>query len=241
MYQPAEVLRYVSDHAVLVVLLGGITLLCNFVYFGEAARLGFRDRCAPMALWGTAIFLAHDGNYLLDYGKWFNTYDHWFPKLFWVALCVTFTFELVFFSQIVRFGRAEFAPALSQRMWTLYCVGAVAAGVIGWAIVKRVLDDDLYLVSFMVTILLCGPSSMPIMMRRGSRRGFSPLEFGAFTVMALGFAVTTQLFSASFHNLTWIVLSAAAVGYGLVMIRAVVALPPYRPAEVSAPAMSLLD
>ncbi|MDT7682488.1 MAG: hypothetical protein QOG57_2798, partial [Pseudonocardiales bacterium] len=38
MYQPAEVLRYVSDHAVLVVLLGGITLLCNFVYFGEAAR-----------------------------------------------------------------------------------------------------------------------------------------------------------------------------------------------------------
>jgi len=170
MYQPAEVLRYVSDHAVLVVLLGGITLLCNFVYFGEAARLGFRNRCAPMALWGTAIFLAHDGNYLLDYGKC-STLRPLVPETVLVALCVTFTFELVFFSQIVRFGRAEFAPALSQRMWTLYCVGAVAAGVIGWAIVKRVLDDDLYLVSFMVTILLCGPSSMPIMMRRGTRRG----------------------------------------------------------------------
>jgi len=34
-------------------------------YFFECARLARRDRCAPMSLWATTVFIGHDGSYLL--------------------------------------------------------------------------------------------------------------------------------------------------------------------------------
>jgi len=131
-YDATAVLAEVSRNAGLIVALGAIALLCNWYYFFECARLARRDRCMPMALWATTVFIGHDGSYLLMFRTWFHVYDHWFPKLFWVGLIVTFSFEVTFFVQTIRYGRAEIAPRLSQPQWIAYCAGALVTGVVFW-------------------------------------------------------------------------------------------------------------
>src|SRR5262249_21740828 len=140
-------------------------------YFFECARLAGRDRCMPMSLWATTVFIGHDGSYLLKFHTWFHEYNHWFPKLFWVGLIVTFSFEVIFFAQTIRFGRKEIAPRLSQGQWPVDCLGALVTGLLFWGVAKAYLDAPFYLMTFLVPFGMCAPATIPLMIRRGARIG----------------------------------------------------------------------
>jgi hypothetical protein len=131
-YEPQHVLDAISDNAVAVVGIGGLSIVAMFVFFIEAARMGRRDRVYPMALWMTALWWPHDGSYLLHADDWFA--------------------ESVFFAQTVIYGREELSPGRSQTEHTVRMLGALAAGVISWALLKGALVDKLYLLSFMGTL-----------------------------------------------------------------------------------------
>ena len=214
-YDPISVLHRIDHHVALTVVLGGVALVCNFVYFYEAARCAARDRCAPFALWATTLFAAHDGNYLLNAHRWFSTYGHWFPELFCFALVVTFGFEVVFIAQTIRFGRPEIAPRLSQRAFAAVVAGALVAAAVIWAVVKQVIADPLYLTSFTVTIAWCLPSATALLLRRGDGRGQSTRQYVAFTGMASAwFACNMLVFGPAFRALALVLLFILAIVWG---------------------------
>ncbi|WP_157121212.1 hypothetical protein [Nocardia miyunensis] len=206
-YQPGPTLQAITDHAVPVVVIGGVSIIAMFVFFIEAARMGRRDRVYPMALWMTALWWPHDGSYLLQFGKWFHQYHHWFMELFWFAIIVTFLSECVYAVQTVLYGRDELSPGQSMPMHALRVGGALAAGVISWALLKGAFADDLYLISFMGTLMWGGPSGSSLLMRHPDGRGQSVLEWIAFTVMAVMYSITSIfLFGGGFFHSVWYVL-----------------------------------
>lgn len=220
-YEPLHVLDAISDNAVAVLAVGGLSILAMFVFFVEAARMGKRDRVYPMALWMTALWWPHDGSYLLNVNKWFSEYDHWFMELFWFAIVVTFLAECVFFVQTVRYGRDELSPGRPAAEHTVRMVAALACGVISWALVKGALDDDLYLLSFMATLLWGGPSSSALLGRRPDGRGQSVLEWVAFSVMTVCYSITSICFFGGgfFHSWEYVGICLAATIWSLVLVR----------------------
>jgi hypothetical protein len=218
-YDTTAVLAQVDKHVVAFLALGAIALLCNWYYFFECARLAHRDRCAPMALWATTAFIGHDGSYLLNFDRWFHHYTHWFPKLFWVGLIVTFSFECIFFVQTIRFGRKELAPRLSQPQWTWYCIGALAIGVAFWTITKSYLDDPIYLMTFLVTFGMCAPATIPFMIRRGDRTGTGTRQLWAYLGIGVAYvALTSGLLGGPFRSPLWILGSLICAGLAATML-----------------------
>lgn len=225
-YDAAATLARVSDHPGLVVALGALALLANWYYFYECARLAHRDHVAPMALWATTVFIGHDGSYLLRYDEWFNGYDHWFPKLFWVGLIVTFSFEVIFFALTVRHGRKELAPHLSELQWRLYCVGALVTGVLFWTIVKRVLDDPLYMMTFVITLGMCVPATVPLMVRRGARVGVGMRQMWAYLAIGVPFlALLLGVLQGPFLEPLWWIGGVLCLGLAVVQLVMVQRLP----------------
>lgn len=221
-YDPDVVLANVSDHAVLALVLGGLALVSNFVFFTETARLAARHRRAPLALLGVAVFLPHDLNYVLNAGDWFGRYSHWFCQLFWVALIATSAFEVLFLVQIVRFGRAELAPGLSQAQFTAVCLAAVVLGAGAWGLVKSAIDDPLYLISFLVTATLCVPAGASVLLRRPDRGGQSRRQWLAFCGIPAGYLpLSLVVFGDAFDDVLWIFLSVATLLGGFMLVWAV--------------------
>jgi len=192
-----------------------------WVFFIEAARMSARDRVAPMALWMTALWWPHDGNYLLDFDRWFSTYHHWFMELFWFAIIVTFLSETTYVFQTIRYGRDELSPGQSQRIHTLRILGAVAAGLISWSLLKGALQDPLFLLSFMGTLLWGLPSASALLVRRRSAAGQSLLEWRAFAVMTFCYSAASIFFFGDgfFHSWQYIGICFAACVWSLVVVQ----------------------
>ncbi|MVU80739.1 hypothetical protein GPX89_26235 [Nocardia sp. ET3-3] len=184
-----------------------MSIIAMFVFFIEAARMGRRDRVYPMALWMTALWWPHDGSYLLRFDKWFHGYHHWFMELFWFAIVVTFLAESTFAVQTVLYGRDELSPGRSMPVHALRVGGALACGVISWSLLKGAFADDLYLISFMGTLMWGGPSGSALLMRHPDGKGQSVLEWVAFTVMAVMYSIASIfLFGGGFFHSLWYVL-----------------------------------
>jgi hypothetical protein len=218
MYDATTILHRISDHVALVLALGGIALVCNYVFFWEAARHSSRNRCVPFLPLAVGLWFAHDATYLIDAHRWFSTYHHWFPELFWFGLMATFGFELVYLSQTWRFGRAELTPRLSERGFRLFFIGAVAIAVVFWAITKSTLDDPLFLMTFMLTAVWALASNAVLAVRRGTREGQSVLQWVAFTGMIASYAaVSIAVFGGQFRHPAWIVLCLVGILGGVGM------------------------
>ena len=228
MYEPAEVLQQVDDNLALVLLFGGLSFGSLFVYFYETARLGVLHRCAPLTLLAVTVFLAHDGNFVANFDDWWNTYDHWLFKGFWAALVVTTCFELVFLATIVRFGRAEMAPRLTQRQFAGACAGGVLAAIAIWGLLKANIDDPMYLVSFMLTITWCLPSISTLLLRRGVRRGMSVRQMWAYCGMALGYVLLTTIVF-EIRDFWFLAVCALTMAWGLLALWAVRRAPAWEP------------
>jgi hypothetical protein len=235
-YDPPTTLDAISHNAGVVIVIGGLSIIAMFVFFIEAARMGRRDRVYPMALWMTALWWPHDGSYLLHFGDWFGgRYHHWFMQLFWFAIVVTFLAECVYAWQTIQYGRDELSPGRSQRQHSLRIIGVMAAGVISWALVKGALDDDLYLLSFMATLLWGGPSGNAMLGRRRDGRGQSLLEWIAYSVMAVCYSIASIFFFGGgfFHSWQYIGICLAACVWSFVIIadarRAGVPMTSWRP------------
>jgi hypothetical protein len=150
---------------------------------------------------------------------------------------VTFLAESVYAWQTIRYGRDELSPGRSQREHAMRVVGALAAGVISWSLVKGALEDDLYLLSFMATLLWGGPSASAMLGRRPDGRGQSLLEWVAYSAMAVLYSVTSIFFFGGgfFHSWPYVGICVAACVWSFVVIvdavRAGVPLTSWRPRQ----------
>lgn len=149
-------------------------------------------------------------------------------KGFWLALLITTCFELVFLATIIRFGREEIAPHLSQPQFTAVCIGALVVAVALWAVFKANVDDPLYLTTFLLTITWCLPSLTALHLRRGVRRGMSVRQLVAYCGMALGYVLLT-IVVFEFHSFWWIALCVVTLAWGAVVAWAVSRSPAWEP------------
>ncbi|WP_428312986.1 hypothetical protein [Hydrocarboniphaga sp.] len=218
MYDPNATLQAIDDHVVAILLLNALALIANVIYFGEAVRLAARDRLYTMPLAGTLLFIAHDLSYILHYEKWFKQYHHWFSELYWFGLIATLALELLFFHQTMKYGRKELFPQLTQRAYTaLLLAGLLGVGVFWW-VLKQNLDDDLYVVSFFMTTMLCPMLSSGLLARRQSVRGQSTRMWIAFCVMVIAYFSWTQYLGDYFRSFWWRAFAVADLAWGLAML-----------------------
>lgn len=183
-----------------------------------------------MALWATTVFLGHDGSYLLKANDWFNGYEgvpgNWFPPLFWVGLIVTFSFECIFFVQTIRYGRKELAPRLTQQQWTAFCLFAAVTGIVFWAVTKAYLDDELYLMTFLVTFGMCAPATIPLMIRRGARTGVGAVQLWAYALIGVFYiALTVFVLGDPFDEPIWLLGSAVTIALSAALLALFYRLP----------------
>lgn len=216
MYDPYAVLAAIDAHKVGVLTICAITLIGTYTWFIQAIRLGARDKTYVFPLFCTIFWFAHDTSFVARFDQWFNTYDHWFLKLFWFALVITATMEVIYLRQTLRYGRDELTPWLSQRAYALLLAGAVISGLIIWWSVKATLDDSLYVIAFALTIAVYPPFAIALTLSRRSIRGQSVVMWLGFCGLDFGwFSVSTVYFGPAFHSWQWLTLAAFSCVGGL--------------------------
>lgn len=215
-YDESQVLAAIDDHTVLVLLLCGGALVCNVIWFVLGLIAGERDRAYSTALLAVCVFLPNDAGYVYRYQNWFEDRDHWFPQLFWVALCAMVIFELLFLRQILRYGHKELLPWLTRTQFQAVVLLAVATSFVGYEMAKQTLADPLYLGAFHVLILLSPVLGAGLLTRRRTSAGQSVSMWLAFTGMAALWLIGSTIgLGDDMHDGLWIATGATSVAWGL--------------------------
>ena len=141
----------------------------------ESFRLAIKHRAYSAPLAAVAWFAMHDFIFVLQFEKWFYEYNHWWCKAWWFALVGTSIIEFALVGMVIKYGREELIPSASQKTFAMLVVAATLGIGILWLLIKSVLVDDLYLVSFPITAFWALPFSTALAVRRQSRRGQSVL------------------------------------------------------------------
>jgi hypothetical protein len=241
-YVPREFLDRMDQNAVPVLLICAGSMIANYTLFIESFRQSRRLRMVTMPVFCTLFWLVHDASYVAQFDKWFTGYDHWYTKLFWVALVLTVAWELAFTAQLVKYGREEFAPFLSQRQWLAAVAGGVVLAAGTWLSLKAYIVDDLYVWTFGVALIAYPIFGLASMARRRSVRGYTPLQPAALTVMCLTwFTASIGWFGPEFRTWPWLVLAVLSTGSAAFMTWCAIrfrepAAAPERPVSVAAAA-----
>ena len=191
LYDAERTLAAIDQHQTAIMLLCGAAMFANIAWFVAAWRAGERDRRYSTPLLATLVFLPHDLSYVARYDNWFNDVDHWFSKLFWVAIIPVVVFEVLFLLQVLRFGHEELLPGIPRRAFQALILAATAAAFVGWELTKRTLDDPLYLVSFTVLTFLSPILAAGLATRRHGSAGQRPAMWWWYSVMAACWGVSS--------------------------------------------------
>ena len=224
-YDVQTTLSNIDLFKVRVLIFGGLALIFNFVYFGAAIREGFKHKVYSIPVAGTLLFIPHDLLYLLMYPKWFGEYHHWFPRLFWFGLIITNVMEMVFLYQTLKWGRKELLPKVSQSVYVLIMLAALAGTFIVWLGVKKVLADELWLFTFGWTVWFCVPFVIPLMLRRQSTAGQSRLMWLSYIGMAIAFWIAVWPLDPFFRSAEWLGLGGVIVCWALATLFVMKILP----------------
>lgn len=202
MSDPQTVFDAMDQHKVAVFALAGLAMIGNYIWFIAALKVGKQHRSYTIPVFLTFFWFAHDGSFVLSYDRWFNTYDHWFPQLFWVLLIFTVAFELAFMAQTVRYGREELAPNLTDWQFRLGLLGGLLAMIAAWAWLKQSMDDPVYLDIFALTVLSYPCIAITQVLRRGSRQGMSLAMCGGFLMMTVFYFTASSFFFGPAYQTT---------------------------------------
>lgn len=224
MYDPYQVLAAIDEHRLQILAFCGFAMLCNYTWFIAAVRQGFRDRVLPIPILCTFFWLAGDGSMVLHYHLWFDVYNHWYVKLFWLALVFTVACELVFLYMTLRFGRAELLPSWSPLQFNLLMGAGLLVTVMTWSLIRSALSDDLYIIYFHVANMAGPPLAAAMLIRRGSRAGTTPLIWYAYTLMVASWFLACALwfgppFASPGHLLFYAVCTLSAAGMSVAVGR----------------------
>lgn len=218
MYEPHALLDQIDAHKLPILLICSMSMAANYTLFIESFRQTRARGIVTMPVFCTVFWLVHDLSFVLKYDRWFGVYDHWYLKLFWVALVLTVSWEIAFTYQLIRYGREEFAPFLTQAQFAVAVILTEAVAMGAWLVLKDSLSDDLYVLTFGLALIVYPIFGIATMARRRSVEGFTPLQPAALTVMCLTwYTATIGWFGDGFRGWAWITLAVLCVGLSAVM------------------------
>ena len=211
MYDAHTILEAIDNHTVPILVGFGLSMVLQNIAMITAVIMTRREGWISIPLPCTFLWFAHDLGVVARFNTWFNVYDHWFLKLFWLGLLSALILELIFFAQAIKVGRAEYLPNGTQAQWTALVVGGAAAFVIIWEYMKVVWDDPLYQAVPAITLFLLPVATTALLLRRRSAVAQSPLIYGCFAAMVvLWWAVTAGYYGGGFASWQYLLTGVAA-------------------------------
>jgi len=212
-YDPTSVLQSIDDHKIILIPCA-LAFVLNYVWFIDAMRVARREQRYSMPIAATFVFMAHDTAYVAHFSTWFGDGGHWFSKLFWVGMVLSFLMELILLDQTIRYGHAEHAPHWSRRLWT----GAVLAGCLAtmvlWWVVRGTFDDPLFLVSLGLVTAAYPPMGLALLLHRRGAAGQTTLMWGSFTALTLLWYPAAAIgFGEPFRSTVWLGMGALTTAW----------------------------
>lgn len=213
MYDPQDILYALDAHTVPLLLGFGAAMALQTIAMITAVVVTHREHWISIPLPCTYLWFAHDLGAVVRYDSWFNQYDHWFLKCFWLGLLSALLLEFVFLAQAVRYGHKEYLPHGSRRHWAMLVLSGAAFSALGWEYLQTVFDDPLYQALAATTMYVIPLAVVPLVLRRGSAVAQSPVVYGCFaTMVILWWAVTAGAYGDAFR--TWQYLACGVVACG---------------------------
>jgi len=222
MYDPALVLAAIDQHRLGILLLCGLAMIFNYIWFVAAVRQGIRDQVYPIPLFLTYFWLAGDGSMVLRYRLWFEGFHHWYVELFWLALVFTVICELIFLAMTLRYGQRELLPNGTRAQFVLLILAGFVCAAVIWNFVKLLIGDPLYITYFHLANIAGPPLAASLLLRRQTRAGTSTLIWVCYTLMvACWFTACALWYGEPFNTLPYVVpyvfctATSAAVALGV--------------------------
>jgi hypothetical protein len=236
-YSVPDVIAYIDANLSSLQLFGGIANLLAYVQIIYGVRVGFRDRSHAIPLIATAMFFAHDSYYVLNYDYWIHTVHHFFFEANLLAMAIFVCFELILIWQIITYGREEVGLG-KTRLQAFISYAAIQVGVYTMFLwFRSMMGDPLYLECFSVSIVFSNLFNIPMLLRRGSRRGQSLIIAWALAIQTgpVGFFLVNPLLGPYFATPTWLATGLANTVLAFVYLWMLYRAPPYRPASIASP------
>jgi uncharacterized membrane protein len=190
MYDPQQLLNLIDQNKWWILGGFGIVMVFQWIWLIECVRVAKRDRAYSMPVFLTFFWFAHDTGCVARFNDWFNVYDHWFVKLFWLGLLTAVVLELIFFSQVIKYGKDELVPGISTRNFILGLVAFQIGATVTWEYFKYVMGDPLYQASPTITLISYPLLGAALMLRRRSTIGQNVTMWWTFTAMTVGWQAT---------------------------------------------------
>jgi len=226
MYEAQDLLLRIDEHKWAVIAVCALAMIGNYIFFVEAFRVARRDRIVTIPIFCTMFWFAHDLSFVYRFDTWFNTYDHWYAKLFWIALVLTVTFECIYLAQVLQYGRRELLPDATERQFAGLVLAGVVGAVVCWEAVKFVLDDPLYAGSFGIANLSYPLMGVALAVRRRSLAGQTPMIWIGYLILVVCWASANVLwFGDAFRSTQWIALHVSCFLGGLGLLYASIRWP----------------
>jgi hypothetical protein len=229
MYDTKEVLASIDQNAVYILLLCGAAMIFNYIFFIDAVRRALRDKVYPFSVFSTLFWLSGDASVVLSYDLAFHVLNHWYMKFFWGALCLTVMFELFFLSTILRFGRKEIAPELSQPQFVATILGTLVVTFFAYNFIKERMGDTL-VIDYFCLANLAGPMfNWHLVSRRKNLAGTSPLIWICYTGVVTCWSTALMLFYGKpFASPEYLLIYALAFAGSLAVTFKVLKMSPAR-------------
>jgi hypothetical protein len=212
-YDPVSTLHAIDTHLVPVLLLVGLCGAATFAYLVSSFRVANRHRAFPASPLAVGFFGVHDLTFVLAWPQWFGggPLSGWWTMTWCVALGFTSLIEFALVYQGFRFGRAELMPRATQAQFGVALLGAMVLIAALWVVVKSVLVDDLFLISFAITAWMGPVFSTILLARRGSRRGQTMFMAWCLLVVQVGMFSAWTLLDPWFRGVGFLTLGVLAV------------------------------
>jgi hypothetical protein len=222
LYDPHQLLDLIDQNKWWILGGFGIAMIFQWIWLIECIRIAKRDRVYSMPLFCTLFWFAHDSGCVMRFYQWFFVYDHWYLKCFWFGLLTAAIIELIYFAQVVKYGKDELAPGMSTRNFIIGLIVFQIGATITWEYFKYVMADPLYQFSTTPTVISYSLLGAAMMFRRRSTIGQNVTMWWTFTAMTVFWYLTAWSFYGPSQR-SWQCFAAGtfAIVGGLVMTYAV--------------------
>lgn len=194
LYHPHQLLGLIDQNKWWI--LGGfaIAMIFQWIWLIECVRVAKRDKVYSMPLFCTFFWFAHDTGCVARFYDWFVVYDHWYLKCFWFGLLTAAILELIFFAQVVKYGKDELIPGISTTAFVMGLVAFQIAASVTWEYFKYVMDDPIYQFTTTPTVISYSLFGAALMFRRRSTIGQNVTMWWTFTAMTVFWYATAWTF-----------------------------------------------